>query len=130
MMLSRRQTYRWCFGFSIGIGALGPGGADAEQLHVRDSSPAAETIIRGRHAEYVIRFDGPVDHAAARMELVQSGQVVRTLTPLGDSAPDVLFASGETPPPGHYILRWQARSPQDGTTNRGDIPFWVEEPKS
>jgi methionine-rich copper-binding protein CopC len=107
------------------VSLFGIGVADAGPLHVLESSPAAETMINGRHAEYVIRFDKPVDHYASRMEIVQSGRVVQTLTPRYDSAPDVLFASGETPAPGDYTLRWQARSPEDGVTSEGDIPFSV-----
>jgi methionine-rich copper-binding protein CopC len=106
------------FGFRI---------AEADALQVRDSLPASDAIIHGRHAEYVIRFDQPVDHTTSRMELMQSGQVIRTLTPLRDSAPNVLFASGETPPPGHYTLHWQVRSPEERTVIEGDIPFSVEE---
>src|SRR5947209_786197 len=94
----------WMLGWVLpAILAPGPRMAAARPLHVRESSPAATTIIRGRHTEYVIHFDGPVDHYASRMEIVQSGRVVRTLTPLKDSAPDVLFASDETPPPGRYV---------------------------
>ena len=99
--------------------------AMAGQLHVRDSSPAAEAIVRGRHAEYVIRFDGPVDHVASRMDVIQAGRVIHSLIPLADSAADVLFASGETPPVGRYLLHWQAVS-RDGEVSIGDIAFSVE----
>jgi len=98
--------------------------ASAAPRHVRGSSPAAETIIHGRHAEYVIRFDGPIDHQASRMQITQSGKVIQSLTPLLDSAADVLFAGGEVPAPGHYLLHWQARS-SDGDDSSGDIPFSV-----
>ena len=100
--------------------------AIAGTLHVRDSEPAADAIIHGRHAEYVIRFDGPVDHISSRIEITQSGHLVQSLAPLGDSAVDVLFASSETPPPGQYLLHWQARSASDGTVSDGSIPFSVE----
>jgi methionine-rich copper-binding protein CopC len=100
--------------------------AAAGPRHVRESMPTADAIIHGRHAEYVIRFDGPVDHIASRMEIMQSGHVVQTLTPLGDSAVDVLFASGEAPAPGRYVLHWQVRSVDDGMVSDGSIPFSVE----
>jgi methionine-rich copper-binding protein CopC len=109
---------------SLALAVLGPAVAAAATLHVRDSTPKAEAIIHGRHAEYVIRFDGPVDHAASRLEIVQSGHVVQTLAPLLNSAVDVLFAEGEAPPPGHYVLHWQAASP-DSETSSGDIAFTV-----
>jgi methionine-rich copper-binding protein CopC len=104
--------------------ALWPCIATARSLHVRDSRPSAEAVIRGRHAEYVIYFDGPVDHAASRLQITQSGRLVQALTPRLDSAVDVLFADDEAPPPGHYFLHWEARS-VEGDTASGDIPFNV-----
>jgi hypothetical protein len=43
--------------------------AEARALHARDSFPKAEAILDGRSAQYLIRFDGLVDHAASRMEI-------------------------------------------------------------
>jgi methionine-rich copper-binding protein CopC len=99
--------------------------ANARPLHMRESRPDADAIIQGRHAEYVIRFDGPVDHTASRMRIMQSDQVIQILTPRVDSAVDVLFADGIAPPPGRYLLRWEAYS-IDGETTTGDIPFNVQ----
>jgi methionine-rich copper-binding protein CopC len=123
---SRQCRRRLGSGTIIVMLIAGFGIANAASLHVRESSPATETIIRGHHAEYVIRFDGPVDHETARMDIMQGGRIVRTLTPLGDSAPDVLFAAGETPAPGHYTLHWRVCSPEDGAVSEGGIPFSVE----
>jgi methionine-rich copper-binding protein CopC len=111
-------------GLLLAVLALWPCVATARSPHVRDSRPAAEAVIRGRHAEYIIYFDGPVDHAASRLSITQSGRLVQALTPRLDSAVDVLFGDGETPPPGHYFLHWDARS-ADGDTASGDIPFSV-----
>ncbi len=116
----------------------------ANPPQVQESSPAANEIIHGRHAEYVIRFDRPVDHAASHLEITQSGRIVQSLPFLLDSAPDVLFASGDVArhdgwttghpscraagrgaDPGHYLLHWQARSSADATVSNGDIPFSV-----
>lgn len=113
------------FGPALAGPVMHASAALAESPQVRESSPAAEEIIHGRHAEYVIRFDGPVDHAASRLEITQSGRLVQSLRFLLDSAPEVLFASGEAPAPGHYLLHWQARSSADGTVSNGDIPFSV-----
>jgi methionine-rich copper-binding protein CopC len=121
---SARRGWYW-FSVIAAVLILGFGDAEARPRHVRSSVPAAEAIIKGPHAEYAIRFDGPVDHMASHMEIVQSGRVVQSLTPLADSAPEVLFASGEAPAPGHYILRWWVRSPEDGDVTSGEIPFSV-----
>jgi methionine-rich copper-binding protein CopC len=104
--------------------ALGPSVALARPVQMRQSEPAAQAIIHGRHAQYVIRFDGPVDHEASRLQITQSGRLVQSLTPRLDSAVNVLFASGEVPPPGHYMLHWEAKS-GDGDWSKGDIPFDV-----
>lgn len=109
----------------VAVLVVGTGLAQARPLHVRQSSPAAGAIMKGRHAQYLIRFDGPVDHVSARLELEQSGRVVGVLHARLDSAPDVLFASAAIPPRGEYVLHWEVRSPEDGEVTTGDIPFSV-----
>jgi methionine-rich copper-binding protein CopC len=104
--------------------ALWPSLVTARALHMRESRPSAEAVIQGRHAEYVIYFDGPVDHAASRLQITQSGRLVQELHPRLSSAVDALFASGETAPAGQYFLHWEARS-MDGDVSQGDIPFSV-----
>ena len=66
--------------FSIGTRALtvmfiACGLAEARPLNVRDSSPAAEAIVDGRNAQYVVRFDGWVDHGASQMDITENGKV-------------------------------------------------------
>ena len=99
--------------------------AVADVLHVRSSTPAAGAVLTGRHAEYVIQFDGLVDHRSSRIYIVQSGRVVQSLIPSGNSAPEVLFAGAEMPPPGDYQLQWQVRSTGDAVISSGVIPFSV-----
>jgi len=101
-----------------------PAVAAARPVQMTDSSPKAEAIIHGDHAQYVVRFNGPVNHLASRLDVTQDGKVVITLRPLQDSAVDVLFASGSVPAAGHYVLHWTAVS-ADGDSSSGDIPFSV-----
>jgi methionine-rich copper-binding protein CopC len=103
--------------------ACGP--AEGRPLHVRDSTPAAETIVEGRNAQYVVRFDGWVDHAASRMDITEDGKVVEPLVPTRDSEPDVLAASAPELTPGRYQLHWHAKSVPDGDFSDGFIPFTV-----
>ena len=103
--------------------ACGP--TDARPLHVRDSTPAAEMIVDGRNTQYIIRFDGLVDHAASRMDIAQNGKVVGPLVPTLDSEPDVLAASAPVLAPGGYQLYWHAKSTPDGDFSDGFIPFTV-----
>ena len=99
------------------------GFAGASPPPVRDSRPALEAILDGRNLQFVLRFDGPVDHAAARMDITQDGKTVRTLHPLLDTAPTVLFASGEALPPGRYTPHWHIGAPIGSFLSDGDIPF-------
>jgi methionine-rich copper-binding protein CopC len=99
--------------------------APARPMHVLASTPSAEVIMHGANAQFVVRFDGPVDHAQARLEILHDGHVVLQLHALLDSAPDVLFASAPTPEPGHYVLHWSVRSVSDGDESDGMIPFSV-----
>jgi hypothetical protein len=60
--------------------------------------------VDGRNAQYVVRFDGWVDHAASRMDITENGKVVEPLVPTLDSEPDVLAASASELAPGRYQL--------------------------
>jgi methionine-rich copper-binding protein CopC len=90
-----------------------------------ETSPAAQAIVDGNHARYVVRFDGPVDHRGSRMEITQGDHVVRTLTPLLNAAPEVLFASSPRLPAGVYQLHWSAKSLPDGDFTDGFIEFTI-----
>ena len=99
---------------------LAPQMTEARAVKMIDSQPQTKTTIHGNHAEYIVRFDGPVNHYASRLEIVQGGRVVRTLVPLENAAVDVLFAAGPVPAPGRYNLRWTAIS-GDGEQSSGQV---------
>jgi len=99
--------------------------AEARPLHVRQSVPAAETILDGRNAQYVVHFDGMIDHGASRLDVTENGKVVASLIPTRDSEPDVLAASAPVLAPGRYQLHWYAKSVPDGDFSEGFIPFSV-----
>ena len=99
--------------------------AEARPLHPRGTYPQAEAIVSGHNAQYVVRFDGLVDHAASRLQVTAEGKVVATLVPTGDSEPDVLAASAPVLSPGNYQLHWHVRSSPDGDFSDGFIPFTV-----
>ena len=81
--------------------------------------------MQGGNAHSPVRFDGPVDHVQARLEILHNGQVVQRLNPLLDSAADVLFVSAPAPEPGRYELHWIVKSVPDEDTSEGTIPFTV-----
>jgi hypothetical protein len=119
-----------CFAIACSVLVLNlmfPGVATARPMHVLSSNPGAEAIMHGNNIQYVVRFDGPVDHVQSRLEIVRDGRLIEALHPLLDSAPDVLFASSPAPPAGHYVLHWSVRSMHDGDSSEGMIPFSVAE---
>jgi methionine-rich copper-binding protein CopC len=99
--------------------------AEARPLSVRESYPVAEMTVDGRNAQYIVRFDGWIDHAASQLDISSNGGIVATLVPTGDSAPDVLAASSPLLTPGRYQLHWHAKSAPDGDFSDGWIAFTV-----
>ena len=61
-------------GLCAGITSLA--GVKADSLKVRDSIPAFDSTVQGREVQYVIRFDGLIDHASSRIDITQSGRVI------------------------------------------------------
>ena len=104
---------------------LASGRADAQPLHVRDSFPKADAVSDGGNAQYIVRFDGIVDHASSKIDITEDGKLVESLLPTGDSEPDVLAASAPTLPPGRYQLHWHVKSVPDGDFSDGLISFTV-----
>jgi len=94
-------------------------------MHVLNSTPDAQAVMHGRNMQYIVRFDGPVDHRNSRLEIVRDGSVIEVLRPLLDSAVDVLSASAPAPEPSSYVLHWVVRSMLDGDDSEGVIPFSV-----
>ncbi len=102
--------------------------APAQPMHVVSSTPAADATLTAGMAQYLVRFDGPVDHRQSRLEILRDGQVIETLHPRLESAPEVLFAAAPAPGPGHYTLHWTVRSMADQGMTEGTIPFSVAPP--
>jgi methionine-rich copper-binding protein CopC len=117
----RQHVERAAIGLALLL--LSPLAAWSRPMQMMDTFPAAQAVVDGNNEKYVIRFDGPVDHRTSRMWLTQSHRAFRTLTPLLDSAPTVLFASGSRLPPGSYQLHWSVRSMPDGELADGSIQF-------
>jgi methionine-rich copper-binding protein CopC len=122
-MIGRRTL----IGLGLGLGLALPSARDAaaQARRVVHTYPSAETLIDGRNEQFLVRFDGPIDHAGSRLEIVQAGRVVRTLTPSLRAAPEVLAASGPALPPGEYELRWSARARPGAEAVTGSIRFAI-----
>ena len=108
------------------IGVLGlQTTAWAQNIDVMESHPSAQAVIGGVSSEFFVRFNTPVDHIRSRLVIKRGNDIVETLPPRLESAPDVLFARAPTLPPGDYILHWQVKSVSGQDTVQGDIPFTV-----
>jgi len=120
----------FCGVFRLGLGAVAACmvfvvAARARPMHVMVSTPGSGVVMQGRVEEFVVRFDGPVNHEASRLVITRGGQVVASPRPLLDSAPEVLFGRAPALPAGQYVLHWSVRSMAEGDTSEGDIPFSV-----
>ncbi|SEN84545.1 hypothetical protein SAMN02990966_00272 [Rhodospirillales bacterium URHD0017] len=108
----------------IAIGLLvAPAAGWAQDVRVVESTPAANASISGPSSAFSVRFDRPIDHVHSVILIKRDGNVVQTLQPRLQSAPEVLFARAPTLPPGAYTLHWQIRTMADGLATAGDIPF-------
>lgn len=99
--------------------------ANARPLHVRESFPKADAVFDGGNSQYIVRFDGLVDHRGSKIDITEGGKIVESLVPTGDSEPDVLATAAPTLPPGRYQLHWQVKSVPDGDFSDGFISFTV-----
>jgi methionine-rich copper-binding protein CopC len=118
-----RHLMMFCLA-SVGL-LLMPAGAWAQSVRVVESAPAANAAIDGRSSAFSVRFDRPVDHVRSVLVIKHGGEVVETLQPRLQSAPQVLFARAPTLPPGEYKLYWQVRTLTDIEVVDGEIPFTV-----
>lgn len=87
-MVTSTSNHRCMLAIAVLSMAVAPiDGARADPLQVRDSVPAFDGVIQGRHVQYVIRFKELIDHSSSRIEITQSGRVVQSFPAFLDSAP-------------------------------------------
>jgi methionine-rich copper-binding protein CopC len=108
---------------AVAAAMVGIGGADAQAMAILSSVPSIEQIMDGSARSFVVRFDQPVDHAAARLSL-ETPDGRRELKARLASRPSVLYAAVGKLEPGEYRLRWQVKDRQ-GAVHAGAIPFHV-----
>jgi methionine-rich copper-binding protein CopC len=105
---------------------LGDDQARAVPMHVMESRPAAEAVMDGGQTEFFIRFDGPVDHAASVLTVLQDGRVTQVLHPRLNSQPNTLYSGVRRLAPGAYVLHWMTRSMPDRDVSEGEISFSIK----
>jgi methionine-rich copper-binding protein CopC len=113
----------WLLALGLAATPLWPA-QSAGTIHVVESHPAKGESLDGRSEDFFVRFSGPVDHYTSRLFIAQSGNVLVTLNPRLDTAPNTLFARREPLSPGDYELSWIAYS-GTGEEIGGIVPFSV-----
>lgn len=121
-MMFRRAMMSW---LALGCLVQVRSGAWAQTIQVVESTPAANAAISDVSSGFSVRFDKPVDHIHSVLVVKRGGEVVETLQPRFKSAPQVLFATTPTLPPGNYKLYWQVRTLTNEEVSEGEIPFTV-----
>lgn len=104
---------------------MSSGPAWAREMRMMESLPAAHARIDGHGSRFFVRFDGPVDHAQSRLEIVRGGKTVAVLHTRLNSSPDTLYAEAPRLSPGDYELRWLVRGRGEPEASSGAVPFSV-----
>ena len=99
----------------------------SDDVRVTESDPKANAHIGRKSSAFFVRFDRPVDHIKSTLVIKQGDKVIERLHPRLESAPEVLFASAPTLPPGNYMLHWAVITVQGTKAIEGDIPFSVSD---
>ena len=76
-----------------------------------------------------IQFNQPVDHINSRLNIKRGTEIVETLVPRLESAPNALFARAPALPNGSYILHWVIKTVADSKIEEGEVLFSVSLPK-
>jgi len=97
----------------------------SQGLRPIETSPAANATVAPPANSYRLRFSAPVNHYESRLIVLQGGQVLETLRPRLETAPDVVFAESRPLQPGAYELRWSVRSGVDSSISEGALAFTV-----
>jgi methionine-rich copper-binding protein CopC len=121
MMIARRIVL-------MGLAALAPVPAWADDVRVMDSQPKGQAVIGEPSSEFFVRFDRPIDHIQSRLAIYRDDQLVERLQPRLQTEPNVLFARAPTLPPGAYTMRWVVRTLDGAKVEEGGIPFTVKQP--
>ncbi len=101
--------------------------AFAQAAGPADSGPTVQSVVEGRNATFVVRFDAMVDHRGASLTILRDGQVVETLRPSLNAPANVLAASAPRLQPGDYEINWAVREMPGGGPTQGTIPFTVRQ---
>ena len=97
----------------------------AQGLRVIETGPAANATIESQSTGFYVRFDRPVDHMRSTLIIERDREVLQTLHPRLNAAPEVLFARVPPLEPGAYTFAWVVVRLDGGDAERGKIAFSV-----
>ncbi len=92
---------------------------------LKESSPAANAIVKGPDVPIALKFNSRVDATRSKVQLLHPDSNVTDLLLQKQAAPDTLTAKATGLTPGDYKIQWQVLSP-DGHITRGIVPFAVK----
>ena len=104
-------------------------GVRAADLKVLQSRPAPNAVLTSASDGFSIQFSQPIDHINSRLHIKRGTEIVETLVPRLESAPNALFARAPALPNGDYTLHWVVKTITDAKIEEGDVPFSVLIPK-
>lgn len=129
----QRLTIATLLALTMAATSLAPAGHAQQtsgEVHVLESTPAANAHIGRKSSAFFVRFDRPVDHRKSTLVIKQGDKVIEQLHPRLESSPEVLFAAAPTLQPGDYSLHWAVITLQGTKAIEGDIPFKVSDQPS
>jgi methionine-rich copper-binding protein CopC len=118
--------HRLILAFAIFVGLAVLTGAQADDLKVLETHPAANAVMDSRSDGFLVRFNRAIDHVNSRMFVKRGNETVETLQPRVDTEVNVLFARAPTLPAGQYTLHWVVKTMQDARIEQGDVPFSID----
>ena len=104
-------------------------GTHAADLKVLQSRPSPNAVLTSASDGFSIQFSQPIDHINSRLHVKRGTEIVETLVPRLESAPNALFARAPALPNGDYTLHWVVRTMTDAKIEEGDVPFSILIPK-
>ena len=91
---------------------------------LKDSSPKANSTVKGPDVAITVRFNVRIDGGRSRLHLVAPDGTSSALTIATQASPDTLQGEAKGLKPGAYKLLWNVLA-SDGHMSKGEIPFSV-----
>jgi hypothetical protein len=125
MRLQRLLQVRWVVRFGALLLLLGAAGLIEGHAVLKESSPAANSVVTGPDVPITLKYNVRIDAARSKVQLLHPDNSVTELAVEKQTSPDTLTLKAKGLVPGAYKIQWQVLAP-DGHITRGEIPFTVK----